>query len=81
MRFHGVASKNVLIFVIISPTAVSVAYSLFRITQFQIDPVGFPTSRIVDYSTDVALSSRVILLARLLVDIMNQLFSIHGSNL
>lgn len=76
MRFHGVKSKNVLIFVVTSP-AVSVAYSLFYITESQIDPIGFPTSRIVGYSTDVALSSRVILLARLLVDIMNQLFSIH----
>ena len=58
-------------------TAVSVAYSLFCITQAQVDPVEFPTSRIAGYSTDVTLSSRVILLARLLVDIMNQLFSIH----
>jgi hypothetical protein len=73
MRFYGVPSNNILIFVT-SLTAVSVAYSLFCITESQIDPIGFPTLRIVGYSTDDALNRRVILLARLVVDLMNQLF-------
>ena len=81
MRLHGAISMDVLIFVVTSPTAVYLASSLFCITQAQINPIGFPTSRIVGYSADVAMSSSVILLARLLVDIMNQLFSTHWSNL
>jgi len=38
MRFQIVTSRNVLIFVVTSPTAVSVAYSNFCITESQIDP-------------------------------------------
>jgi hypothetical protein len=73
MRFYGVPSNNILIYVT-SPTAVSVAYSLFSIIESQIDLIGFPTPRIIGYSTDDALSRKMILLARLLLDTTNKLF-------